>query len=287
MNTLKKYWWVLGIIIIVVAIGIGSITSRQSVNNNTVTLIISPHFDDAVLSLGGLLAKEKNERVVATFFTATPEQATSTSWDRASGFTTSTTVHDVRERENAAALKKMGNVITRNFNYIDWQYGRSGNDTDLQTEISKDIQTLLVSLGDKKIKVYGPAYFNESITHQDHGLVHKAYIDVARSFPGNNVEFYIYEDFPYVERFNREVVFSLEKNLEQEDDIFVQKVEIPLSRNDVSTKIESLAEYKTQIKAIESTQLDIMAASKRYTENRCGSVAGKSACEVVYKISTY
>lgn len=276
-----------GLACIALIFAIAVVQTRNKVENSPVILIIAPHFDDAVLPLGGLLAKEKGQKVIASFFTRAPQVATSTSWDKAAGFADSSTVYDIRVKENQAAMDVYKGITIRNFDYIDSQYGRSEDELAIQTEISKDIQTLLVSIGTKNIKVYGPAYFTDTINHADHALVHKAFIDVARSFPHDNLEFFVYEDYPYIERFNREVVWSLEKNLEDETQLVVEKVEIPLTRTQVDQKIEALKKYNTQIKSFQSVQLDIINTAKNYTEKRCGPTEKPITCEVVYKVFKY
>jgi LmbE family N-acetylglucosaminyl deacetylase len=281
-----REWIIICLTIVIIALGIVVLkkTSNNEVDNNTVTIVLSPHFDDAVLSLGGILAHESHQKIVATFFTEAPEIATSTAWDTSAGFADSKTVHAARVIENEQALKELGDNEMRNFSYVDYEYGRDEDDGALQAEISKDIQQLIASVGDKQIRIYGPAYFTEAITHPDHALIHRAFIDVAKGYPRDNVSFFIYEDFPYVVRFNRESVVSLEKNLENTDEYIYTKVPRELRASEVSDKITVLKYYTSQLKAFQDRGIDIVAAVEEYTKNRCGI---NKACEMVYQIPRY
>jgi hypothetical protein len=93
---------------------------------DSVTIIFSPHFDDAVLSLGGFLSylKNKSNIVIATFFTAPPSHDVSTKFDLSSGFRTSTEAVTEREKENERSLKLL-NCKIKNFGYVDSQYRNS------------------------------------------------------------------------------------------------------------------------------------------------------------------
>jgi LmbE family N-acetylglucosaminyl deacetylase len=45
---------------------------RPKTSDNSVIIVLSPHYDDASLSLGGLLAKHEHPTIVASFFTGEP-----------------------------------------------------------------------------------------------------------------------------------------------------------------------------------------------------------------------
>jgi LmbE family N-acetylglucosaminyl deacetylase len=267
--------------LVVILIGIGFIFLRPKKEDDTVIIVLSPHYDDAVLSLGGMLAKREHPAVVATFFTAEPEIATSTSWDKNSGFSDSHQAIESRVKENAEALKVFGATV-KDYGYSDVQY-RGGTSTDavLEQEMTQDIQALLAAYGDKNILVYAPAIFTPTITHPDHAVVHRAFLTVADSYPKDNVTFYFYEDYPYIAEFNRESVFSLSKNLENETQKIFTEERIIISSRQLRTKEKSLSKYGSQIKAFDAIDQDIIKNDIEYTKNRCGA---ESACEVVYKL---
>ncbi len=251
--------------------------------NKTVTIILSPHYDDAVLSLGGLLASTHDQKVVATFFTEAGEIATSTQWDGISGFKNSTEATTARIAENKDSLKILG-AQEMNYSYMDSQYRKNGDTSQIESDLTKDIQALISSFGTSTINVYGPAVFTKAITHPDHELVHNAFLDVAQNYPGDNVRFFIYEDYPYVERFNKEEVISLQKNLENNSGLYFTKIEIPLTSANVDEKINTLIKYTSQIKAFTSLKMDILQEARNYTNSRCESSL-KKPCEVVYGIN--
>jgi LmbE family N-acetylglucosaminyl deacetylase len=274
---------ILIILVIVVALVINRNTTKR---DSTLIIILSPHFDDAVLSLGGMMAKEEHPMIVATFFTEIPEIATSTGWDKAAGFSSSNEVLNKRTEENVQALSYFKGVTPKEYSYLDNQYIRKETDDETEIELAKDIQSLIASAQAEHVSVYGPAYFNQDITHPDHGLLHKAFIDVARSYPTSTVDFFVYEDYPYVERFMGESVVSLQKNLENTTELFFTKIQIPLTAQNISRKITSLRKYTSQVKAFAHLNTDILANAKRFSETRCGTNP-EIACEVVYKIATH
>ncbi len=246
-------------------------------------LILSPHYDDAVLSLGGLMAQAKSSVVVATFFSGEPDVATSTSWDQKSGFTNSHDAMIARSAENEKALGLYKATI-KNYGYLDNQYRIASSSTlELEQEIASDIQALIASYGDKPLSVYGPAIFIDPITHADHAIVHQVYLDVAKNFPNPNVTFYIYEDYPYVDLFNKASVITLQRHLENELGSSLDPVTISLTRTQVNLKEKALSQYSSQAKAFDKNHVDIADGSITYTTKRCGE---NKACEVVYKLPT-
>jgi LmbE family N-acetylglucosaminyl deacetylase len=124
-------------------------------------------------------------------------------------------------------------------------------------------------------------FLHSDITHPDHGMLHRAYVDVMTQYPNKNVTFYFYEDYPYVARFNKEQPITLEKNLENDTNRLFDRVDIPLSNAEVRQKQKSLEAYPSQIKAFDALQFDVVTADIDYTDARCGP---GNACEVVYKL---
>jgi LmbE family N-acetylglucosaminyl deacetylase len=260
--------------------------AQLTAKDSTFTIILSPHFDDAVLSLGGLLAKKEHPTLVATFFTGTPEIATTTHWDTISGFKDSKEAGQVRTKENDDALA-MYNLTIRNYSYLEKQYGRDETDLLIQADISRDIQALIAAHADKNVDIYSPAaVYTSDITNPDHELLYRAFIDVARNYPQQRVHFFIYEDFPYIKKFMEHSVKSLQRNLENDTDLLFSKNMISLSAYNVSTKIDSLKKYPSQVKAFSALKEDIIKESQEFTETRCG-MDPRSACEVVYEVLRY
>jgi LmbE family N-acetylglucosaminyl deacetylase len=277
-NTKKPLFIGLGFIVIVIASAI--IFFSNKTDDSKITIVLSPHYDDAALSLGGLLAKHEYHTVVATFFTAGPSAATTTPWDSIAGFSDSLATMPARSKENTDALKTLHVNEVKDYFYQDYQY-RLSTTTDMELEMTKDIQALLAAYGTKPIAIYAPAIFTDTINHADHAMLHRAVVSVMENYPNSNVDFYFYEDFPYIERFNRESVISLEKNLENNTDRIFNRVDVLLDSSDLKAKERAIAQYESQVKAFASQNMDIAAHALEYTKNRCSN---GQACEVVYKV---
>src|SRR5260370_40449443 len=71
-------------------------------------LILSPQFDDAVLSLGGLIAKTPDRAVVVTVFAGVPSAGVIGRWDRLSGFPTADAAARARGQENEGGRALLG-----------------------------------------------------------------------------------------------------------------------------------------------------------------------------------
>lgn len=84
------------------------------------TIILSPHLDDAVLSLGQFLAAEPGT-VVVTVFAGLPEPGTLSDYDRSCGFTDSHLAMLERRDEDESALIDLG-AYAHHLEFLDGQY---------------------------------------------------------------------------------------------------------------------------------------------------------------------
>lgn len=220
--------------------------SRANVDDSTVSIVIAPNYEHAILALGGMIAHNNdNSEIIATFF-AGPE----------------TTL---------VAHKKNPNII--NFDYIGSKDRGTTTQTmreDLERSIAVDIQTLIIAHTDKDVKIYAPSVFGTSTTDADQEIIHNAFRDVAENYPKKNVSFYFYEDYPNIDQFNKSSVISLEKNLENETGKIYDQEKIELTNGDLRTKEKSL----------ESLSSSLTQSAIDFTKKRCG----ETACEVVYKL---
>lgn len=258
-----------------------------------VAIILSPHFDDAVLSLGGFMAKKENPLIVATFFADKPAFPVRGGWDEQSGFKNSDEAIATRVRENANALEQMGSHPL-NLKYVDFQYRYERNqdsEEKLLKSMERDIETILDTFNSvENVSIYGPSEFGGKITHPDHKLVHDAFVKVANKKSGQNplrrVRFFFYEDFPYIARYRESTTTPLKTFLEQnESGISLREMPLTLSPAALDKKLESIRTYASQEKAFESLGNDIITDAKTFTENRCRkNQPAWNACEVVYEI---
>ncbi len=246
-------------------------------------VILSPHFDDAALSLGGFLAQHGSQSTVVTFFTAPPKTSMKTSWDNEAGFTDSTIAANVRRKENEKALGIFSNAVI-NLDYLDNQYRKDAADAALLTTTFKyDIEYIITSAHGHHISVYGPSDFGKDITHPDHKILHDAFIAAEKENTVPNVDFYLYEDFPYVERYSIENQLPLKDFLESADSLHLALEAYSLRNIDAYEKIRAIREYASQVAAFSSIHKDIIKSAQSFTQNRCAPQS-IFPCEVVYKI---
>jgi LmbE family N-acetylglucosaminyl deacetylase len=248
------------------------------------TIILSPHFDDAVLSLGGLMAKRENQLLVATFFAQKPTEIVHTKWDKISGFSDSDAAILARTKENENALMPF-NAIIKNYDYPDFQYRKQNEDKEIEEEIAKDIGTLIKTYQNRELFIYGPATFGPKITHPDHQIVHDAFMDVFREIKKQNVHFLMYEDFPYVYQFTMSNLGDLNTYLEKIENMKLIENPIELNKNKLAEKISGIYTYKSQAEAFLSLGDDIGIWAQKFYQERCQTLLpGAYACEVVHTL---
>jgi len=256
-------------------------------------VILSPHFDDAVLSLGGLIAKAPDRAVVVTVFAGVPLAGVIGRWDRLSGFPTADAAARARRQENEAALALIGvpqNGI-RNLDYLDDQYrsqctrGQAPT-SDLCSSIAEDIRHL-VSACHGRVNLFAPA----STWHPDHQIVTDAVVELYRKgeFPG--ASFLLYQDQPYAYlelrrkslaplKFAR---FSLLADLpEKTRDLTAEREFIDLDQSEVYAKINSFKKYRSQFPFLKGL-ISKMLLDFCYYQARAAQRAARYV-EVVYRL---
>lgn len=166
---------------------------RESIN-----IILSPHFDDAVFSLGGLIQKESAHTTVLTFFAGTPATPLSSHWDRMCGFLNSTEAIAVRAHEDRDALGYLGldEKAIVHFAYLDKQYRSKHHSLQkLCEQMSRDLYTIVQSYTGKHIRLFIPMMS----LHEDHRIVRNVALTLYKKhlLDKNTVEVYLYQDIPY------------------------------------------------------------------------------------------
>lgn len=248
-------------------------------------ILLSPHFDDAVLSLGGLLAKEGSSSTVVTFFGGKPEPSQITPWDLASGFLNSNQAHDTRLKENDEALKLLDipeNQIV-NLGHLDQQYrtdlfGKS-DDEELTGLLLQDLLSLLESYGDQELNLYAPGLE----IHKDHYLIKQVLLEAIPHLKGKPVQFFLYQDLPYAYTIPEE---KLQKDAIS-DNATVELVPVPLSGEQIEKKIEAIDLYRSQIAPLELFKGNDLPSRIRDFSSRQARQFGTDSehCEVLYKIA--
>ena len=247
-------------------------------------IVLSPHYDDAVLSLGGFIAHNNNKTIVATFFTQNASTTGETEWDRLSGLASSPESSTIRSRENSQSLMTLW-VKGLDYAYIDFQYRQADQATSqlvtIHNSLVSSIEALIQENRLFKLNIFGPAYFGDDITHPDHKLLHQAFMEVAKLYVNDpNITFYIYEDFPYVKLYNQKNKNDLRSFIENTDKVVLVPTPLNISVSDVLLKEQALLDYVSQIRAFNALHKNIADESKQFTLARCAT----SACEMTYKI---
>ena len=145
-------------------------------------LVISPHLDDAVFSLGQYLAGHPGT-AVATVFAGRPEGATTGIWDHRCGFADGREAMAARRAEDIEALAVL-RCEAVHLDFFDLQYGRPATDD----EIGDAIRLLISEL--QPSTVLGPV----GLVHPDHQQVGRVWPRIARRYASASIA---YEELPY------------------------------------------------------------------------------------------
>lgn len=150
-------------------------------------LIVSAHLDDAVLSVGQVMAG-RPDCVVVTVMAGTPSRALMlTTYDANSGFSTGAQAMIARRGEDRNALAVLG-ATPHHLDFLDHQY-RTGLARDCD-EAAIDDQ-LDVTVAECGARVFlGPL----GLAHPDHHAVRRAYRQLVVRH--SDIEAWLYEDLP-------------------------------------------------------------------------------------------
>jgi LmbE family N-acetylglucosaminyl deacetylase len=261
--------------------------------SDAVAVILSPHYDDAVLGLGGMLAQRKargeGSFVVTIFGGKAPPALDLTWWNKGTGFPTNAEAEAHRMKENRNALNLLGlddhHIVDVLFN--DAQY-RNEKDAEAEARLAQavkdQITAVLSRFGGQRASIYAPMsngwghLWQDS--HPDHAVVHQAFIEIFRSGRFPAAAFNLYEDVvPYVNRFTHD---RAKEWVEQKDRVRLEQVVIQLWESDYSSKLASLNQYASQLNQFgEPVDTTLMG----YSSQLCSSLNLTCyACEIVYKI---
>lgn len=151
-------------------------------------LVVSPHYDDAVLSAGQFLHGWPGA-TVATVFTDTPSLTRMmTSYDKDCGFGSAASAMRERHAENERALVRVGAARGVSLGFLDNQY------REVITGTVVDEGDLAAAVGQVFDRV-GPVLFMGplGLNHPDHHLTRRAVEYVAAD---NACPVWLYEDMP-------------------------------------------------------------------------------------------
>jgi LmbE family N-acetylglucosaminyl deacetylase len=147
-------------------------------------LVVSPHYDDAVLSCGQLLATYRPVHVVTVFGGNPGQYSELTDWDRRSGFAVGDDVVAARQAEERAALRSL-DAQTTWLEFLDGQYGC----TPSAEEVAEALESAIGRIEPTAV------FFPLGIFHSDHLLASEACLQLADRAPDRG--WYLYEDVLY------------------------------------------------------------------------------------------
>ncbi|HEY0948174.1 MAG TPA: PIG-L family deacetylase [Candidatus Paceibacterota bacterium] len=233
-------------------------------------LILSPHLDDAVLSLGGLLATEGSTCAVMTCFSGAPDPVQRTPWDALTGFRDSAEAMRARIKENRTALSILlvpeSQII--NLPLLDWQYRDPfASRTDIIETIVAEVLAYTGSL-EGPVSVYAPGLRK----HPDHELVGEALRELQRRDTSEN-EFFFYADLPYAVGLDED---ALVKTIFG-GDTYVERERIALTEDALHKKIEAIRAYESQMAGLGGEE-KLLKDIEEYAK------AGNAYRETVYRI---
>lgn len=191
-------------------------------------LIVSPHLDDAILSVGQFMADRPDAEVI-TIFAGYPEnsEAVSTAYDNKCGFKNAQDAMSVRRRENDEATALL-NATAINFDFTDSQY-----EVEVKTHDIRNALQNLINCNDYEF-IMAPL----GIGHPDHLKVCEAVMTIDTELP-----IYLWEDLP-LRVLSPELVSERLKKLRISADKLVTH---STTGDKIAKKIRALACYKSQI----------------------------------------
>jgi hypothetical protein len=211
------------------------------------TVILSPHFDDAVLSCWHLLAGA-GEVLVVNVFAGEPPAGTLGWWDQLAGARDSAAAVRTRVEEDRQALALAGRTAV-NLPFLDSQY-RQGDQAP--TDIVKALREVLLPSS----RIYAPASLGDH--HCDHTAVRAA----ALALGAQGADVRLYADLPHatVEGWPRWVLDGSSAAADPAAKLWVRQLEdtgIPmrqmlatarrLPEQDHADKLEAVLSYASQV----------------------------------------
>lgn len=253
-------------------------------------VILSPHFDDAVFSLGGLIATRPRDVTVVTVFAGVPEKPVQRIWDRACGFRDSTEAVEKRKQEDREALTSLGVAEDeiRYFGYLDAQYRKDTRTSELllQKQIIESAGEVIASL-QGELQILVPLLG----LHKDHRLVRDALKEWYEQAADSRVSLYCYQDMPYtVISFRRKRFFHPFTTKKKILDRFRPKdgawksVCIPFDASRAEMKMRAIRRYASQFRFRLTSIGSLFASLPRLSHMQSALFGDRSPeCEVAYR----
>jgi LmbE family N-acetylglucosaminyl deacetylase len=215
------------------------------------TVILSPHFDDAVLSCWHVLASA-GEVLVVNVFAGEPAAGALGWWDELAGATDSAAAVRTRIEEDRQALALAGRAAV-NLPFLDSQYRQSDQ---APAEILQALRGVFI----KDARIYAPASLGDH--HPDHTAVRAA----ALALHAEGADVALYADLPHATLFGwpRWVLDGSSSEADpagegwatqlQETGVPVERMVAAthrLSTNEHAAKLEAVLTYASQIATLQ------------------------------------
>jgi LmbE family N-acetylglucosaminyl deacetylase len=219
-------------------------------------LVFSPHLDDAVLSLGNVIAAHPGSTVVTVLAGMPPDESRTTEWDATCGFGSAGESMRARWAEDVSALAVLG-ATAIHLDFLDRQYGNAE-----RSPIKLEVERILSEHPDHDL--FGPL----GLIHPDHILVSNAFLDAVSSV--GRIECALYADIPYYA-----MAGSLDRRWAElrlrNDEIgaLVEEAGVP-GPGSSEVKVRARELYASQMRALRKVPLDLpeLTAAVRCTSRR-------------------
>jgi LmbE family N-acetylglucosaminyl deacetylase len=254
--------------------------------DDRLNIILSPHFDDAVFSLGGLIATAPERTIVVTIFAGTPADGVNGRWDRRSGFKTAAVAMTARRLENEAALAVLAlppdGIV--NFDFLDRQYRTGGPaDAGMRSAIAAAVREVVRDHG-AAANLYCPA----SAWHPDHGLLTDAVVALWKTGECGDVSLFLYQDQPYAylelrRRTLAPLRFAALGIAEDRHGVAMRPLWLGFDQAAAAKKRLAAKRYKSQFPLVRHLLCKMIGDFSRY-QARAGGLSSSNA-ELVYRLA--
>jgi LmbE family N-acetylglucosaminyl deacetylase len=253
--------------------------------DDRLNIILSPHFDDAVFSLGGFIATVPERVIVVTVFAGTPAEGTTGHWDRRSRFKTAAEAMRARALENEAALAVLdvprAGIV--NLDFLDRQYRDDKvPDARLRSAIAEALRHAVRHHGEP-LNVFAPA----SGWHPDHRLVTDSIVGLWNAEELPDTDLFLYQDQPYayLELRRRTLAplrfatFGVAKNRHR---VAARPHWLEFDKTQASRKRKAAERYKSQFPVMRPLILKMIDDFSRY-QARAAQLSSPRA-ELIYRL---
>ncbi|MBY0538971.1 PIG-L family deacetylase [Patescibacteria group bacterium] len=246
-------------------------------------LILSPHFDDAVLSLGGLLAKEGSKSTVLTFFAGKPPKSRAHLWDLFCGFLNSDDAIRAREKENIHALESLNvsqsNIV--NFSFLGKSYRRwfGASDEKLKAIMLAELLKFIRTRASEGLNIFAPALE----VHKDHKLLKAVLLSAVPILKNENIKFFLYQDLPY----SYVLPAGKLKPEQVSKKAQLEIITVPLTQSEIAKKVSAIEAYQSQLGTLAMLSGGNLASKiERFASKQASQFdVSTGYCEVLYEVT--